>query len=338
MPEIVAEYIDRVCTVEMRMKGLPRGKTHLLYQAAREAMGRPLTLAAAEGLRDTIEPGDNVFIATGAGTPPYLPKGETDGPLGAAALARAIDLGLGGRPIYLCSAYQVDPIIAASNAAGVTVTDYAEATQRPHAGAVEVIPVEPQEGEATARSLMDKYQPVAVIAVERLGPNEKGIIHSVLGQTKGEPDANLAPMFRLAQESGAFTLGIGDGGNEIGFGRIVEAVREIQDYGAKCQCPCGSGMATVVATDVLVCASVSNWGAYGVEAMLAFLLEDLNLLHTAELERWMLQECARAGGADGAYGAQMLYVDGLTADVQAALITMLRQIVSNGLLELDRPF
>ena len=79
-------------------------------------------------------------------------------------------------------------------------------------------------------------------AMEKMEAHEKGVMHSVLGQTKGKPDANLAPVFRLAQQSNVFTLGIGDGGNEIGFGRITDAVKEIQDYGAVCQCPCGAGL------------------------------------------------------------------------------------------------
>jgi len=35
MPEIIGEYVDRLCSVEMRPKGMPRGTMHLLYEAAR---------------------------------------------------------------------------------------------------------------------------------------------------------------------------------------------------------------------------------------------------------------------------------------------------------------
>ena len=61
---------------------------------------------------------------------------------------------------------------------------------------------------------------------------------------------------------------------------ITDAVRAIQPYGARCQCDCGEGMATVTPADVLVVAAVSNWGAYGIEASLAILLERPELLHT----------------------------------------------------------
>src|SRR5437879_6225918 len=47
--------------------------------------GRPLTLLAAERLRGVVKAGDSVILATGAGGPPWMPAGETDGPVGVAA-------------------------------------------------------------------------------------------------------------------------------------------------------------------------------------------------------------------------------------------------------------
>ena len=86
MPEIMGEYVDRLCTVEMRPQGMPRGKIHRLYDAARRRQGgRPLTLLAAERLRGVVKAGDSVILATGAGGPPWMPAGETDGPVGVAA-------------------------------------------------------------------------------------------------------------------------------------------------------------------------------------------------------------------------------------------------------------
>jgi len=295
-------------------------------------------LAAAEGLTGAVSAGDNILIATGGGGSPWLPKGENDGPIGAAALARALALGVEARPIYLCEEHQVEPIVASSHAAGLMVMDYETAQRRTQVAVVEVVPSDRVEAETKARRLLKKYQPQALIAIERLGPNEKGVVHSILGKAIEEAEADLSFLFNEARERGIFTLGIGDGGNEIGFGRITESVRQIQPYGRRCQCPCGAGMATVVATDVLVVAAVSNWGAYGVEAMLAFLLQKPELLHTPELERWMLEECIRAGGSDGAYAIPAYIVDGISGDVHQGLVRMLGEIVANGLTSLDRAF
>src|SRR5260370_41238260 len=84
--------------------GLPRGVTYPLYEAARKKQKKPLTWLAAKLLKDSIKPGDHVFVVTGAGTPPGLPAGETDGPPGAAAIARAIEIGLGGKPVLISEA------------------------------------------------------------------------------------------------------------------------------------------------------------------------------------------------------------------------------------------
>ena len=86
MPEIIGEYVDRLCTVEMRpcRSKSPRGVMHKLYQAARDHHGRPLTLSAAEALIQRVDTGDAVFMVTGAGAFPTLPHGEVDGFLGSA--------------------------------------------------------------------------------------------------------------------------------------------------------------------------------------------------------------------------------------------------------------
>src|SRR4051794_11429497 len=103
MPAVIGEYVDRLCTIEMRPSGgnLPRGLMHRLYAAARPAGEPPLTLAMARALVDATHPGETVFILTGAGGPPVLPRGEVDGLLGAAALARSLTLSLGAQTVIL---------------------------------------------------------------------------------------------------------------------------------------------------------------------------------------------------------------------------------------------
>ncbi|HET9015734.1 MAG TPA: glutamate cyclase domain-containing protein, partial [Thermomicrobiaceae bacterium] len=142
----------------------------------------------------------------------------------------------------------------------------------------------------------------------------------------------------VARERGVLTVGIGDGGNEIGFGNIVEVIREVQPAGRRCLCPCGQGVATVVGTDVLVAAAVSNWGAYGVVAMLAYLLGKPDLVQDDDTEYRMLQAAVAAGASDGVYAAPIMAVDGTSWRVQRALVTMLREIVTNGLTPLGRGF
>jgi hypothetical protein len=187
--------------------------------------------------------------------------------------------------------------------------------------------------------LLDEYQPQAVIAVEKLGPNKKGVFHSVTGVSiPADSQSHVQRVIEEAKNRGALTIGIGDGGNEIGYGLITEEVGRIQTYGDHCRCACGAGIATVVATDVLVSAAVSNWGAYGVAACMAYLLRNPDLLHDEHSEYRMLDAAVRAGAVDGAYGTQSLSVDGIACRTQQAVITMLHSIVESGLEEISRSF
>lgn len=334
MPEIAAEYVDRLITVEIRNLGMPRGITRPLYDAARaEGGGKPLTLRAAQGLVERVHRGDNVFIITGAGTPPMMPKGENDGPAGAAVLARALYWGLGATPIYLLESHHVDPVVASSEIAGVTVVDYETAKGRRHGGVVLTAPTDDAQVVRWAPSIFDTYRPAAVIGTERLAPNAKGITHNATGQPIGKPHVDLSPVIAEATRRGVLTIGVGDHGNELGFGRIHEAVKQIHPYGGRCQCPCGAGMASSVKTDVLVVATMSNWGIYGVEAMLAVLLGQPRLPHAPAMTRRIIHACLDAGGLEAMWGTKLYLVDGADGESSESVVQMLGDLVRNALAE-----
>lgn len=101
---------------------------------------------------------------------------------------------------------------------------------------------------------------------------------------------------------------------------------------AKCNCGCGGGIAPATRTDVLITAAVSNWGAYGIAACLAILLNKPEVFHDALIEEALLQESARASFIDGATGYVMPpAADGLSSPVHQAFVTLLREIVVQGL-------
>ncbi len=332
MAEVIGENIDRIATVEIRSKTPPRGVIHRLYNAARRRSPNPLTLSAAREIVGRIKSGDHVFIATGAGGWPNLPKGETDGPPGAASLARALDLGLGAKPVLFSDEHNLEPIIASCEAAGMTVRIIADDRTlkvRPHSALVLPFPSDHRQALERSRELLDAYQPQAVIAIERLGPNGQGIFHSVRGFR-----IDCAPLNLLVEEARGrklLTVGIGDNGNEIGCGLIYDDVREIQPRGRVCQCPCQAGMATVAKTDFLIVASVSNWGAYGVAACMAYLQGEPDLLHDAYMEKRMVEACVDAGGVDGELGMQVPSVDGISMAVQQSIVTIMGEVVKRGL-------
>ena len=336
MPEVIGTYVDRLISIEMKNRGMPIGIIHKLYEAAlAEAGGRPLTAQAAEGLIKHVGKRDSVFIITGAGYPPVMPKGESDGPPGAAVMGRALYWGLEAVPIYICEERHADPIFASSEGAGIMIKDLEDAKERRLGGVLETAPTDPTAVEEWAKEMFDKYQPKAVICTERLGPNEKGVIHGATGIAKESwTTVDLAPLVYEAEKRGVFSIGIGDHGNELGFGRIHDAVKEIMPHGKKCQCPCGAGMATVVKTDVLIPAFISNWGCYGVEAMLAFLLRKPDLMHTPEQERRIVMACLEAGGLEAMWCSKEFIVDGARGECGMAVVDLLNEMVR---LNLEEP-
>jgi len=339
MPEVVGEYLDRLCNIEMRMAGLVRGTTHRRYDVARRVQGHPLTYLAASKIIENVHKGDFVLILTGSGSPLWLPWGETDGPLGAACLARAIDLGLQAKSVFISEERFLEPIKKTCVAAGVSVLPKEMVTKRNHAAVFLPFPQGEKGARDRAESLLDEFNPKAVVSVERTGPNEKGVFHTQLGTAK-EPDtlAHLHWLVVSAKERNILTIGVGDGGNEIGYGLIKEELKEI-GLGSTCRCPCESGLISAVATDVLVSAAVSNWGAYCVAGCIAHLLKSEELLHDAATELRMLEACVSAGAGDGHYGAQILSVDGgIGYECNQAFITMARTLVKLALKEIQREY
>lgn len=330
----VAESLDRVMSIEIRYGGgtQPRGFKIPLYNAAREAQGGPpLTYQAARKLHALVQPRDVVLLVTGAGGPFTLVKGETDGPMGAASLGRVLDFGIGARTVYVCDPPFVDPIVASVEACGISVLDQARFEKRPHTALLEPFPLGPEVARQAAERLLDTYRPKAVVFIEKVGPTDTGTFHSVTGTAKDPKDvAHCHVLCDLARERGIFTLGIGDGGNEIGNGVIHEAILRLH--------PNGKVIATVTKTDLLVFASVSNWGAYGVAAYLAHELKNLDLFQNEEMEDFMLHRCVAAGGMDGSHGAQVLRVDGVTSAGDLAVVTLMREIVDHGLKSHSRYF
>jgi len=113
---------------------------------------------------------------------------------------------------------------------------------------------------------------------------------------------------------------VGDGGNEIGMGRVrARVVRDV---------PNGAKIASVVRTDHLVVAGTSNWGAWGVAAHLA-LATGRALLHTPAEEARLTRAMVRAGAVDGLTGAARASVDDLPLRLHQALLETLRGLVGH---------
>jgi hypothetical protein len=178
------------------------------------------------------------------------------------------------------------------------------------------------------------------VAVERLGGNINGNLYGVNGNPRGGMRANLDHLFRTARAQGKVTMAIGDGGNEIGFGKIRERLeREMPAYAFKDVTPCGGGIYSAVETDTLLVANSSNIGAYGVTAALALLRRDPSLCHTPQLDYALAHVGAGLGLVDGVNGALRPWCDGIPPETNAAVVQILLNIVERTLEAIaPRPF
>ena len=238
----VAESIDRLINVDIGA----RGTAQVLFDAARDLLGgKPMTLAAVELMQRSIKPGDYVFITTGwADQPANLPtKSETDGPPGAANLARTIRLTLKGLPVIVTDDYLVDDMktVMASCGFSVVEPDHLKVSLSDELGfamvptiAVIGMPIDQEECRIRAEKLLDQYKPALCLAIERGGMNKHGRIHGMGGFDFSANQAKMDYLFTGAKDRGIATIGIGDGGNEIGMANIEKTVREKVKNGNMC--------------------------------------------------------------------------------------------------------
>src|SRR5262249_34161508 len=114
----LGDNVDRLCTLDLRPPGPTSGYIGRFYQAVRALTDAPLALTAARCLHQ-ITPQSTIVIATGFCHPERLPYGETDGPPGAASLARAVRCGLACTPLILGEAAIEAPVQASVGSLGL---------------------------------------------------------------------------------------------------------------------------------------------------------------------------------------------------------------------------
>jgi hypothetical protein len=169
---------------------------------------------------------------------------------------------------------------------------------------------------------LEELQPTALISVEKLGPNPKGVIHDMRGRDVTASHASVRGLFGGARDRGILTVAVGDRGNEVGFGLLGGPHVRPRLRTGRCRCPCRGGIACDIRADVLVVSSISNWGAYGVVSSLQAVTGH-HLLHSPEDEAAMLEAAVDAGARDGVTHTATPTVDGAGLDVQQAVVTLL---------------
>ena len=166
------------------------------------------------------------------------------------------------------------------------------------------------------------------VAIERAGPAADGRCYTMRGRDITEHRCD--PAIRLLRDvrdtlTATVTIGIGDGGNEIGMGKIPHEtiVKNI---------PNGDLIHCRVPTDHLIVAGVSNWGAYALAAGVYVLrgVKPPADLFDPDREREILEVMVREGPlVDGVTGKQTATVDGLTWDEYAKPLIRIREILES---------
>ncbi len=156
----------------------------------------------------------------------------------------------------------------------------------------------------------------ALVSIERVGRNHSGDYCNMRGQSISDVTDPLDELF-LRKQVNQVTIGIGDGGNEIGMGNVADRVRQHIKNGEKIAC--------VVPVDHLLVASVSNWGAAGLVACLSILTRRKLLLSDRD---WRTVNSANVSAllVDGVLKIPSSTVDGLSNDQTVSLHRQLTKV------------
>ena len=274
--------------------------------------------AACRSLAEHPAPG--LAVVTGFFIPTATPPaGETDGPLGALFLARAlVSLGI---PVVLVT----DDFCARAVEAGLA--EYGLRKQVP----VVVLPTADTAKDMTPgdyRRYFEERKGIShlthLLAIERVGPSHAD---NRCRTMRGRDITDMMSPAHLLFEPDAHarditTIGIGDGGNEIGMGKIPWDVIERN-------IPNGKAVACRIATQHLIVCGVSNWGAYALAAGVAKLrgkAPDASLFDPVR-ENQILEVMVQEGPlVDGVSGTPSATVDGLTWGQYAEVLVKIRTL------------
>jgi hypothetical protein len=259
----------------------------------------------ATASEEAIDIDTGFFIPSGS--PPSF---ETDGPLGAVFLLRSLGKLL--QQVGALAPLQCGKAIAVGVAkAGL---QFEETEMNPGIGPELMIQVGLWPGHAATHS----------IALEHVGRASNGEYYSMRGRNITAHASPHDSWYLLPPHQRVVTIGIGDGGNEIGMGKIPHetVVKNI---------PNGDLIHCRVPTDYLIVAGVSNWGAYALAAGVYVLrgVQPPPDLFDPDREREILEVMVREGPlVDGVTGKKTATVDGLSWEEYVKPLVRIREILA----------
>ena len=223
---------------------------------------------------------------------------ETDGPPGAVVIGNALR-SIGYDVVYVTDLHGA-PVM--------------EAISGPDARVVTFPIADDAESRRFAQGLLAGLDPSVIVAIERCGLTSDGRFRNMHGNDISDYNASIDHLFSDDLPS----VGIGDGGNEIGMGNLQA---EIPTVPSLVKAPC------VTRTTKLIISSVSNWGGYGLAAALS-LRKGRDLLPSVEEEQEIVRRTVDAGAVDGMSAKQEYRVDGFTLEENSQTVEALHGLLA----------
>lgn len=271
---------------------------------------------------------------------------ETDGPPGAVSIAKAL-LTLNKKVTLLTDECNEEVLLSCTSA--MDLPGHLRSNLD-----LQSFPPTEQCDEKDLTRLAEIYEETdLVIGIERAGSNAEGKYLTMRGRDMTHLIAPLDLILRQ-QDIPVRSIGIGDGGNELGMGKALDKI-------IRSSIPDGEKIACVVPADHLIVASVSNWGGYALSAAAALVdstfrahgvdgahvtMEEAvakfgslvipvesaerslhDALPSAKEETLKFQRMIDAGARDGITRASELMVDGMKLQVSLDVIEDIRQVL-----------
>lgn len=275
------EYANEIISVVASNRG-NRGVSRICrpeyWQTAAEKLGVLSRIAVVSGF----------FV-------PAAKAAETDGPGGAAIIARAF-MEQGKEAEIWTDLLCVDAIRACASEIG--------------------FPPEKVKVPDSCK-VLDTYSPDGVIFIERLGRAADGKYYNMHKNDISHWTPSLDTLAFASARRGIVTIGIGDGGNEVGMGNFLSELYELLPEYKTCL--------SVVRTDIAIPVDVSNWGGYALVAALSYVW-GVWRGHRDGDESAMLETLRRYGVVDGINMNAGLSVDGFPLAVQESVVSQLHDI------------
>jgi hypothetical protein len=273
---------------------------------------------------------------------------ETDGPPGALYLAKICQT-LGIETVLVSDRYGVPVLQAGCQACGLSSDLVLEAPLEQPGAAISTKAIDAWSSEFLGSPLGARL--THLVSIERVGPSHTvesllrqkpsreeieacfrdtvpadscGRCHNMRGMIIDEHTARLDRLFELASETGHITtIGMADGGNEIGMGKFAwEVLRQAIRQGPSDRVICR------IATDYTILAGVSNWAAYAFAASVATMRGRGDLLRhwNANQQRCLIESLVQNSSVvDGVTKLHEPTVDGLALDDYLEVFTAVQR-------------